>query len=248
MSAALSAETIDLSRLPPPDIIEALGYETLNAAFLDRFETAWAAAQAIDPTLPDWDVRALETDPAVILSEVWAFLRLLDRQRVNDAARAVLATLAKKADLDVVVARVNVQRLVVIEATDTTEAVMESDERLLMRYLLAFSRPAAGSREGYLYDVYTALPILHHAAVVGRAVHGRRGETSTSCSPDPMGAISLMKSWERAATRCWRQIASQKRSPSSPCVRSASFTTFRVASSWRVGLTRKRSATRAKPA
>lgn len=176
MSAALFGASIDLSRLPPPDIIETLDYEALNSDFLARFEIAWTAARAIDPTLPEWNAPGLETDPAVILSEAWAYLRLLDRARVNDAARAVLAPLAKDADLDVVCARANVQRLVVIPATAAAPAVMESDARLLMRYLLAFSRPAAGSREGYLYDVYTALPILYHADVIGRAVHGRRGD------------------------------------------------------------------------
>lgn len=175
-AAALSGETIDISRLPPPDIIEALGYETLNAEFLARFQAAWTAARTVDPSLPVWNLPGLETDPAVILAQAWAFLRLLDRARVNDAARAVLAPLAKGADLDAVAARVNVARLTVIPAAGDAPAVMETDARLLTRYLLAFSRPAAGSREGYLFDVYTALPILHHAEVVGRAIHGRRGD------------------------------------------------------------------------
>jgi phage-related baseplate assembly protein len=171
-----SAETIDLSRLPAPNAIEPLGYATLKSAFMDRFLTVWAAARAIDPSLPDYDVETLETDPAVITGEAWSFLRLLERARVNDAVRAVLAPLARLADLDNVVARVNIERLTIIEATETAPAVMESDERLLLRYLLAFSRPAAGARERYLFEAYTALPILHHAAVNGRAVHGRRGD------------------------------------------------------------------------
>lgn len=172
----LSGQTIDLSRLPAPAIIEALDYETLQGAFLDRFKTVWTAARAIDPTLPAYDVDALETDPVVIASQAWSYLRLLDRSRVNDAVKAVLAPLAKGTNLDAVVARANVQRLTITPARGATPAVMEGDERLLMRYLLAFSRPAAGSREGYLYDVYTALPTLYHAQVNGRAVHGRRGD------------------------------------------------------------------------
>ncbi len=170
-------QIIDLSRLPAPDAIEALDYETLQAAFITRFEAAWTAARAIDPSLPAWDVGALETDPAVIASQAWSYLRLLDRARVNDAVRAVLAPLAKGTDLDSVVARIGVQRLTVTAATDTTAAVMESDERLLMRYLLAFTRPAAGSAERYLFEAYTAWPQLLHAAVIGRAIHGRRGDT-----------------------------------------------------------------------
>jgi phage-related baseplate assembly protein len=172
----LSAETIDLSRLPAPNAIEPLDYETLQSAFVDRFVAVWAAARALDPSLPDYDVQTLETDPAIIVSQAWSYLRLIDRARVNDAVRAVLAPLAKGDDLDNVVARANIERLTVVPATESTRAVMESDERLLLRYLLAFSRPAAGTRERYLFEAYTALPLLHHAAVNGRAVHGRRGD------------------------------------------------------------------------
>ncbi len=168
--------TIDLSRLPAPAIIEPLDYETLQGAFLARFAARWAIERAIDPTLPEWDVGALETDHAVVASQAWSYLRLLDRRRVNDCVLAVLAPTATGADLDQVVARIGVTRLVVVPATATAPAVMESDARLLARYLLAFSRPAAGSAERYLYEAMTAWPSLHHAAVVGRAVHGRRGD------------------------------------------------------------------------
>lgn len=170
-------QVIDLSRLPAPDAIEPLDYETLQTAFLSRFTAAWEAARALDPSLPAWDVGTLETDPAVIASQAWSYLRLLDRARVNDAVRAVLAPLAKGSDLDAVAARIGVQRLTVTPATETTAAVMESDERLLQRYLLAFTRPAAGSAERYLFEAYTAWPQLLHAAVIGRAIHGRRGDT-----------------------------------------------------------------------
>ncbi|MCX5512282.1 baseplate assembly protein [Kaistia algarum] len=168
--------TIDLSRLAAPDAIEALDFETLFAAFKARFQTSWDAKRAADPTLPAYDVGALETDPVVIVGEAWSYLRLLDRARVNDGIRSVLAPLARGTNLDNVVARLGVERLIVTPATDTASAVMESDARLLMRYLLAFSRPSAGSAEGYLYAAYTAWPGLLHAAVNGRAVHGRRGD------------------------------------------------------------------------
>jgi phage-related baseplate assembly protein len=167
---------IDLSRLPSPNAVEPLDYETMQALFLQRFLVVWSAARAEDPSLPSYDVAGLNSDPVVIVSQAWSYLRLLDRQRVNDAVRAVLAPTAADADLDNVVARIGVQRLVVVPATDTTKAVMESDARLLARYLLAFTRPAAGSAERYLYEAMTAWPQLHHAAVIGRAVHGRRGD------------------------------------------------------------------------
>lgn len=172
-----SAEMLDLTRLPAPSIIEVLDSEAMLAAFKARFLEAWAAARAIDPTLPVYDVEMLETDPAVIVGEAWTYLRTLDRARVNDAVRAVLAPLAKGSNLDVVCARLGVSRLTIRAATDGTPAVMESDERLLRRYLLAFTRPSAGSRDRYIYEALTAWPECHDAAVVGRAVHGRRGDT-----------------------------------------------------------------------
>lgn len=168
--------TIDLSRLPAPAILETLDYEVMQAGFLARFKARWEIERTIDPTLPLWDVDALETDPVVITSQAWTYLRLLDRSRVNDALLAVLAPKATGADLDNVVARIGVERLVVVPATTTAAAVMESDERLLARYLLAFARPAAGSAERYVFEAMTAWPTLHHASVVGRAVHGRRGD------------------------------------------------------------------------
>lgn len=170
------SETVDLTRLPAPTILEEVSYETLLAEFKARFVAQWAVEVADDPTLPMYDVDGLETDPAVIGGEAWSTLRMLDRQRVNDAIEAVLAPTATGADLDNVVARIGVVRLVVVPATETTAAVMETDERLLTRYLLAFSRPAAGSAERYLYEAMTAWPALWHAAVIGRAIHGRRGD------------------------------------------------------------------------
>lgn len=166
----------DLSILPAPSAIEPLDFETLLTNFKTQFQTYWNAACAIDPTLPAYDVSVLETDPAVILGEAWSYLRLLDRQRVNDAVAAVLAPLAKGSNLDNVVARVGVQRLVIHPATATSAAIMEIDARLLMRYLMAFDRPAAGSVDKYLYWAFTSWPSMLDAAVLGFETHGRRGD------------------------------------------------------------------------
>lgn len=177
--------TVDLSRLPVPTVIEPLDFETLQAGFLARFAAAWADARAIDPTLPDWDVGSLKTDPAAIASEAWSWLRLLDRQRVNDVIKALLAPLAKDANLDNVVARVGIERLTVVPAIANAEAIMESDERLLQRYLLAFTRPAAGSTDRYLYEAMTAWPSMLAGRVLGRSVHGRKGDVDIVVSgPD----------------------------------------------------------------
>lgn len=162
---ALSPTVIDLSRVPAPAAIAALDYETLMAEGIARFVAQWEIERAANPLLPVYDVDNLETDPAVILLQAWSYLRLLDRQRVNDAIKAVLAPFATGPDLDNVVARANILR-----------ADGESDAALLRRYLLSFDAPSAGSRDAYLFRAFTAWPTMHDAAVIGRAIHGRRGD------------------------------------------------------------------------
>ncbi|MGL5447439.1 MAG: baseplate J/gp47 family protein [Rhabdaerophilum sp.] len=164
---------IDLSRLPPPDILEVLDAEaylaTLKTAFTAHWNTIRGDRLAID-TL------ALEHEPITGLLRTVAELRRFMTGHINDVVRALLAPLAQGADLDQIAAGVNLQRLVLTPASGQTPAVLEGDASLLRRYLLAFSRPAAGSPARYRLEAFTALPILHDIAVIGRAVHGRRGD------------------------------------------------------------------------
>ncbi|WP_099864731.1 baseplate J/gp47 family protein [Pararhizobium haloflavum] len=171
-----SPTAIDLSRVSAPDAIELLDVGSLKAAFLDRFIAFWNEARLADPSLPAFTVASLEAHPTATFGRVFAYLRLLDRARVNDAVSAMLAPLARGSDLDHVVARQNVQRLVVVPETATSPAVMETDAALLRRYLLSFDGRSAGSRDRYLYEAWTAWPEMLHAKVNGHAVHGRRGD------------------------------------------------------------------------
>ncbi len=170
--------TIDLSRLPAPLAIEALNPAALETAFITRFVENWDEERERDPTLPAFTIAGLQANPAAILKRVFSYLRLLDRQRVNDAVHAVLAPTAAGADLDNIAAAANVQRLVVVPANPATNtpAVLESDAALLRRYLLSFDRPSAGSAGRFLFEAWTAWPQMGDVAVVGRAVHGRRGD------------------------------------------------------------------------
>lgn len=168
---------IDLSRLPLPAVLEEVAHADLLALFMSRFVDAWEEERLKDPSLLAYTVAMLETDPARIALRTLAGLRMLDRQRVNDAIKALLAVMARGADLDNVVARQGIARLVVVPASEGQPAVMETDAALLRRYLLSFDRPSAGSAGRYLYETWTAAPTLADARVNGRAVHGRVGDT-----------------------------------------------------------------------
>ncbi len=193
--AVYAPAAIDVSRLPAPDAIEALDFETLYSAFKVRFLEFWNQMRAINPALPIYDVQNLETDPAGIVGEAWSYLRLMDRQRVNDTFRSLLAAYAKGSNLEAIAAGRNIVRLVVAPATPSSAAIMESDDALLRRYLLSFDLPAAGSAGRYLFDAWTAWPQsadkslgLWDARVNGRAVHGRRGDTDVVIA-GPMGRL-----------------------------------------------------------
>lgn len=187
---------VDVSQLPKPDAIETIDYEALRLAFVARFLEAYAAERVKDPTLPAYDVEPLETDPVMIVAQAWSYLRMGDRQRVNDAIRSMLAAFSRKADLDAVAANQNVQRLLVRAATADAPAVYETDERLLLRYLLSFDKASAGSAGAYLQAAYTTVPAIGDAAVVGFDVHGRRGDTDVVVMGE---AGALVTDAERAA-------------------------------------------------
>ena len=164
--------------MPFPDAIHALDFATLKAEFLGRFVEVWDRLRATDPTLPAFEMERLETDPVVIsAAEAWAYLRLLDRGRVNDAVKAVLAPRSTGADLENIAASQNLARLTVTPANGSAPAVMETDEGLLRRYLLSFDRASVGSIGRYLLEARTVWPGMGHAVVNGRTVHGRLGDS-----------------------------------------------------------------------
>ncbi|MBA4269669.1 MAG: baseplate assembly protein [Methylobacterium sp.] len=171
-------DVIDLSRLPAPAIIQVVDNEALIAQFHAAFALEWAQARLIDPSLPTYDVEQIRGDPIQIAHRAVAYLRLLDRQAVNDGFKATVPAFSFGADLDHVVSRAGIARLVLVPANAETgtPAVMESDAALLRRYLLGYRRPAAGSTQRYLYEAWTAWPQMGDCRVNGRRTHGRRGD------------------------------------------------------------------------
>ena len=127
----------DLTQLPPPEVVEALDFETIlqvhRADLLARYPEA---AAVID----------LESEPLNKLLQAHAYRELLYRQRVNEAARAHLLAFATGADLDHKAAFYGLTRL-----------DGESDERLRARVQLRIKSLAGnGTREAYELTAMTA--------------------------------------------------------------------------------------------
>ncbi|WP_447888745.1 baseplate assembly protein [Serratia fonticola] len=149
--------TIDLSQLPRPNVIEALDFETI---FTERKERLIALTpldeqEAIRRTL------SYESEPIVKILQESAYREVLLRQRVNEAAQAVMVAYAISNDLDQLGANNDVQRLVVTpgdpEAVPPVEAVMESDADLRQRIPAAFEgMSVAGPAGAYEYHALSA--------------------------------------------------------------------------------------------
>lgn len=149
--------TIDLSQLPAPNVVEQLDYESLFAERKSTLISLYPPEQqeAISRTL------SLESEPLVKLLQENAYREVILRQRVNEAARAVMVAYATGSDLDQLAANNGVQRLVLKPADSTTipptDAVMESDSDLRMRIPQAFEgMSVAGPSGAYEYHARSA--------------------------------------------------------------------------------------------
>lgn len=139
MTTRFVADNLDLSRLPAPEVVEALSYETILAERLADLRVRW----------PDLDTTGLETEPAVILQQEDAYRETLVRAAINDAARGVMLAFATGGNLDNLAAFYGIRRLLLQAATDTTPAVYEGDEDLRVRVQLApEALPYAGMTGG----------------------------------------------------------------------------------------------------
>jgi len=138
---------VDLSRLPAPNVIDPLDFETLYA-------DAVAHMKAL---MPDFESR--DSDPVSKLLQTFAYLAQLHRHRVNDAARAVMPAYAVGADLDNIAALFGIARFEIVPADDVlgTPAVMESDADFRRRMVLAPEGYSVAGPEGaYIFHALSA--------------------------------------------------------------------------------------------
>lgn len=145
--------TIDLSQLPSPAIIETLDFEVIltevKAVIIAAFPTDQQAAVAAALTL--------ESEPLNVLAQTIAYREMLLRQRINEGAAASMLSHATGDDLDNIAANLDTERLVITAATDTADAVMESDEALRLRAQSAFEgMSVAGPSAAYEFFARSA--------------------------------------------------------------------------------------------
>jgi len=180
--------TIDLSQLPPPVVVEPLDFETLFA----QRKAAFIAMYPEDEQEELARTLELESEPITMLLEENCYRELLLRQRVNEAARAVMLAYSTDSDLDNLAVNFNVERLTIQEEDDSVtppiEAVMESDPDLRTRTQQAFeglsvAGPTAAyefwgrSADGRVADISAVSPT---PACVTISVLSREGDGTAS--------------------------------------------------------------------
>lgn len=147
MSSTSTYTAVDLSNLAAPGVVETLDFETIFAANV-------ALARTILP-----DLTVSESDPVTKLLQVFAYREITLRQRINDAAKAVMLAYATGTDLDHIAALFGVTRLV-LDAGDADKgiaATYETDTVFRRRVTLApESYSVAGPEGAYIYHALAA--------------------------------------------------------------------------------------------
>ncbi|SDK78439.1 Phage-related baseplate assembly protein [Modicisalibacter muralis] len=166
---------IDLSRLPAPAIVESLDFETILA----ERKAALIALYPADEQASITATLELESEPLTKLCQENAYRELHWRQRVNEAAKAVMIAHSGKGDLDNLVANFNVQRLTVDPgdpgAVPPVPPTLEPDDDLRLRGPEAFEGLSVAGPTG-AYEFYA------------RSADGRVADVS-ALSPEPCDAL-----------------------------------------------------------
>lgn len=141
---------IDLSRVPAPQVVQSLGFEQILAEMLADLLARHPEFTAL-----------LESDPAIKLLEVAAYRELLLRQRINEAAQAVMLPYALDTDLDNLGSLFNVERLVTDPgdpaAVPPVPPSYEKDPDFRYRIQLSLEGLSTAGPEGaYIYHALSA--------------------------------------------------------------------------------------------
>ncbi|EKP5975771.1 baseplate J/gp47 family protein, partial [Escherichia coli] len=154
---------VDLSQLPEPAIIAEPDFEAILADTKAMMIASYPAEQreAVSAALE------LESEPLNVIAQTMSFREMLLRQRVNEGARACMLSHSAGTDLDNLAGNMNTKRLVITPATDTTDAVMESDTSLRLRAQRAYDGlSVAGPSGAYEYFARSASGLVRDARAI----------------------------------------------------------------------------------
>jgi phage-related baseplate assembly protein len=156
---------IDLSKLPAPQVVESLDFETI-------FEDRKAAAIALEPTLAS--ALGYESEPATVLLQESAYRELTMRQRINEATQALMLAYATSNDLDVIGGNYGIPRLLITAGNPTAvppvPATMEADADFRPRILQSLEGyTTAGSSASYIFHAKSASGDVLDASVTSPA-------------------------------------------------------------------------------
>lgn len=140
--------SVDLSRLPVPDVIEQVDFEAILAAML-------ADLRERDPTFD----ALVESDPAYKILQVAAYRETLMREQFNTRAQSMLLAYARGSDLDHLGALMGVERYLLSAGNPSLSIppTYESDTEFRRRIQLApegFS--VAGPEGAYVFHALSA--------------------------------------------------------------------------------------------
>ena len=175
-----SFAAIDLSQLPPPQIVEQIDFEQILAERKAYMISLWSADEQAQIAAR----LEIESEPLTKLLQENPYRETVWRQRVNEASLANLLATARGTDLEQLAGNFNVNRLVIQQgkanAVPPIPTLMESDDSLRERAQMAWEGlSTAGPRNSYIF----------HA----RAADGRVAD-ATAESPSPAVAVVTVQS------------------------------------------------------
>ena len=175
-----SFAAIDLSQLPPPQIVEQIDFELILAERRAYMISLWPVEEQAQIAAR----LAKDSEPLTKLLQENAYRETVWRQRVNEASLANLLATARGTDLEQLAGNFNVKRLVIQQgkanAVPPIPTLMESDDSLRERAQMAWEGlSTAGPRNSYIF----------HA----RAADGRVAD-ATAESPSPAVAVVTVQS------------------------------------------------------
>lgn len=149
--------TINLAHLPAPGLVEELDFETI----LQERKQSLLALVSDEQRAEVEATLNIESEPLTKLLQENAYREIQWRQRVNEAARAVMLAYSSTTDLDNLVANFDVERLEIDpgdpDAVPPVAPTYESDEELRLRAQRAWEGlSVAGPRGAYEYEALSA--------------------------------------------------------------------------------------------